>query len=94
MRAEKPHAGASGVPFMNRITLCSSIASAIASRIGLGSALGAGAAAGWLLDIGSGWNWLRTWSAPGSQLVWIFDGAWVFSASAWIAPPISAPKTA
>ena len=22
-------------------------------------------------------------------MVWIFDGAWVFSASAWIAPPIS-----
>ena len=35
VRAEKPHAGASGVPFMNRITRCSAIASAIASRIGL-----------------------------------------------------------
>ena len=37
VRAEKPQAGASGVPFMNRITLCSAIASAIASRIGLRS---------------------------------------------------------
>ena len=27
VRAEKPHAGCSGVPFMNRITACSSIAS-------------------------------------------------------------------
>ena len=35
MRAEKPHAGASGLPFMNRITGFSEIASWIASRIGL-----------------------------------------------------------
>ena len=34
-RAEKPHAGASGVPFMKRMTSFSRIASAIASRIGL-----------------------------------------------------------
>ncbi len=49
VRAEKPHAGASGVPFMNRITLCSAIASRIASAIGLlprgcGSVLGEGLA--------------------------------------------------
>ena len=35
VRAEKPHAGASGVPFMNRITGFSEIALSIASRIGL-----------------------------------------------------------
>ena len=35
VRAEKPHAGASGVPFMKRITSFCAIASAIASRIGL-----------------------------------------------------------
>src|SRR5580692_11214071 len=55
VRAEKPHAGASGVPFMNRITLCSEIASVIASRIGLVSPPGAEASAiglGWGLDIG------------------------------------------
>ena len=34
VRAEKPHAGASGVPFMNRITSLCSMASAMASRIG------------------------------------------------------------
>src|SRR6202020_1140124 len=34
VRAEKPHAGASGVPFINRITGFSPIASWIASRIG------------------------------------------------------------
>ena len=44
VRAENPHAGASGVPFMNRITSCSAIASAIASRIGLVSASGAAGA--------------------------------------------------
>src|ERR1700760_2753507 len=56
VRAEKPHAGASGVPFMNRITLCSAIASEIASRIGFASPAGDGAAAlatGWPGDIGS-----------------------------------------
>ena len=58
VRAEKPQAGASGVPFMNRITSCSAIASWIASRIGLGSAAGAGGAAGALLAIGIGSNWL------------------------------------
>ena len=35
VRAEKPHAGASGLPFMNRITGFSSIASWMASRSGL-----------------------------------------------------------
>ena len=45
VRAEKPQAGASGVPFMKRITLCSAIASAIASRIGLDSPVSAGARA-------------------------------------------------
>ena len=35
VRAEKPHAGASGVPFMNRITGFSEIALWSASRIGL-----------------------------------------------------------
>ena len=35
VRAENPHAGASGVPFMKRITSCVAIAWAIASRIGL-----------------------------------------------------------
>ena len=34
-RAEKPHAGPSGVPFMKRMTSLSLIASAIASRIWL-----------------------------------------------------------
>ena len=62
VRAEKPQAGASGVPFMNRITLCSAIASAIASRIGLrlagAAASGAGAAAGRGDIIGIGSNWL------------------------------------
>src|SRR6185437_1009776 len=53
VRAEKPHAGASGVPFMNRITLCSEIASAIASRIGLDSPAGAAEGAGCAGDIGS-----------------------------------------
>src|SRR5579875_1212567 len=62
VRAEKPHAGASGVPFMNRITSCSAIACAIASRIGLLSPSAAGAGAGvWAgsaEDIGSGCGWL------------------------------------
>ena len=40
VRAEKPHAGCSGVPFMNRITACSSIASGMASRMGLLSLIG------------------------------------------------------
>ena len=35
MRAEKPHIGWSGVPFMKRITGFSAIACAMASRIGL-----------------------------------------------------------
>ncbi len=35
VRAENPHIGWSGVPFMKRITRLESIASAIASRIGL-----------------------------------------------------------
>src|SRR4051812_32304934 len=53
VRAEKPQAGASGVPFMNRITLCSEIASEIASRIGLASSAGAACGAGaWADDIG------------------------------------------
>ena len=34
MRAENPHAGASGVPFMKRMTWFSAMASAIASRRG------------------------------------------------------------
>ena len=34
VRAEKPHAGRSGVPFMKRMTSWSRIASAIASRMG------------------------------------------------------------
>ena len=34
MRAEKPHIGRSGVPFMKRMTSCSPIASLIASRMG------------------------------------------------------------
>ena len=34
VRAENPHAGRSGVPFMKRITSWSRIASAIASRMG------------------------------------------------------------
>src|SRR3954447_21854657 len=38
-RAEKPHAGASGTPFMNRITSLSRIASAIASRRGFSLSL-------------------------------------------------------
>src|SRR5271165_3923049 len=55
VRAEKPQAGASGVPFMNRITSCSSIAWAIASRIALGSSVCDGpcsAGPDGLLDIG------------------------------------------
>ncbi len=55
MRAEKPQAGASGVPFMNRITSCSAIASRIASRIGL-SAAGGGVATGAGPAIGIGSN--------------------------------------
>ena len=39
VRAEKPHAGRSGVPFMKRITSWSRIASAIASRMGFSVAL-------------------------------------------------------
>jgi len=35
VRAEKPQRGASGVPFMNRMTSCSSMACLMASRIGL-----------------------------------------------------------
>src|SRR3954454_12395607 len=38
-RAEKPHAGASGTPFMKRITSLSRIASAIASRRGFSLSL-------------------------------------------------------
>src|SRR3954470_9214681 len=34
VRAEKPHMGCSGVPFMKRMTSCSPIASLIASRMG------------------------------------------------------------
>ena len=34
MRAEKPHIGRSGVPFMKRMTSCSEIASWMASRMG------------------------------------------------------------
>jgi hypothetical protein len=78
---------------MNRITLCSPIASAIASRIGLESSLGAGAAAGSLLNIGIGSNWLADMAGSWFQWVWIFVGVCVLSARAWIAPPISAPKT-
>ena len=40
VRAEKPHIGCSGVPFMKRITRFSPIASAIASRIGFGVCVG------------------------------------------------------
>src|SRR6202035_1094821 len=58
VRAEKPQAGASGVPFMNRITFFSPIASAIASRIGFDSSLVAGTGWGSLLIIGTGSNWL------------------------------------
>ena len=54
VRAENPHAGASGVPFMNRITLCSEIASAIASRNGLPSCPGGSPAGG-----------SPTWPGPG-----------------------------
>ncbi len=102
VRAEKPQAGASGVPFMKRIVSCSPIASAIASRMGLDS----------LLDMGGSWLWwlyvaavvcavvcapavgarspcrsLSTTAGPG------FSRAWVFSDRAWIAPPISSPNT-
>ena len=92
VRAEKPHAGASGVPFMNRITLCSAIASAIASRIGLDSLAGAGVGglAGAALRRASARHRNGVWlaghgSAPGCQLVGICRrGCWVFSASAWI----------
>ena len=63
VRALKPHAGASGVPFMKRIVWLSRIASAIASRMGLVS----------LMPV-----------APGTRVV---------RDSAWIGPPISAPKT-
>src|SRR3954470_14769610 len=38
-RAEKPHAGASGTPFMKRMTSLSRIASAIASRRGFSLSL-------------------------------------------------------
>jgi hypothetical protein len=93
VRAEKPHAGASGVPFMNRITLCSEIASAIASRIGFDCSADVGSTVGWLTDIGSGSNWLADMNAPGCQRVGVFVGTFVFSASACIAPPISAAKT-
>src|SRR6266516_1971037 len=58
VRAEKPQAGASGVPFMKRITLCSPIASAIASRIGLDSPLAAAGCAASPCNIGIGSNWL------------------------------------
>ena len=47
---EKPHAGASGVPFMKRITGFSAIACSIATRIGLDSV--EGAAIGSMLDHG------------------------------------------
>src|SRR6202035_5646886 len=72
VRAEKPQAGASGVPFMNRITLCSPIASAIASRIGLASSpLGAGDSLGSLVNIGIGSNSLGmegSWLSGGLDL--------------------------
>ena len=42
VRAEKPHAGCSGVPFMKRITSLSLIASAIASRMGCSARLAHG----------------------------------------------------
>src|SRR5436190_8739712 len=46
VRAENPHAGASGVPFIKRITRCSAIASAIASPTSVGgSGCGAGCGA-------------------------------------------------
>src|ERR1700730_5534553 len=43
---------------MKRITRCSAIASAIASRMGFDSLAGAGAASGSLLSIGRGSGWL------------------------------------
>ena len=42
VRAEKPHIGRSGVPFMKRMTSCSVIASWIASRIGFSVSAHAG----------------------------------------------------
>src|ERR1700730_5133945 len=53
VRALKPQAGASGLPFMNRIVGCSAIASAIASRMGFVSGSGMVrllTAGGWLCD--------------------------------------------
>src|SRR4029077_15236568 len=50
VRALKPHAGASGLPFMNRIVGCSPIASAIASRMGFVSVLGMRGS--WLVGMG------------------------------------------
>src|SRR4051794_6628576 len=61
VRAENPQAGASGVPFMKRITSCSAIASWMASRIGLLSAgppVGAATGAEVLFAIGIGSNWV------------------------------------
>src|SRR4051794_41775713 len=46
VRAEKPQAGASGLPFMNRITRCSAIACAIAARTSLLSSGTAGGGGG------------------------------------------------
>src|SRR2546421_2190248 len=58
VRAEKPHAGASGDPFMKRSTRCSEMASATASRIGLDSLAGAAEGAGSPLSMGRGSGWL------------------------------------
>ena len=72
VRAEKPQAGASGVPFMNRITSFSAIASRSPRGSGCASAARGGRAprsssgsarTGWL-DMG----------APGSR-VWVVDGS-------------------